>query len=138
LYIEGSPIVRDPAADCVSVLPRRPSWNQHGLYGGRRPAASESFRLRDTNCNDGFEFLNVTPPHFLKFDRENHRHSDIIAQIVKPAPDKGAGLLLLEIRQTNGASHVRTPHFFAASSPAGRGPNQYHPRATIHAGARTR
>jgi hypothetical protein len=60
--------------------------------------------------------------------RANHPHNDILAQIVKPAPETAAGFLLLEIPQSDGGPHVRTPHLPHASSPAGRRPNQYHSR----------
>jgi hypothetical protein len=61
--------------------------------------------------------------------RANHRHSEIIAEIVKPAPDPAAGFLLFEFPQSDGGPHVRTPHLPNASSPVGRRPNQYRSRA---------
>src|SRR5882757_2608586 len=74
--------------------------------------------------------------------RANHRHSEIIAEIVKPAPDPAAGFLLIEFPQSDGGPHVRTPHLPNASSPGVvvrtsivRTPFRC---ATIHAGARER
>jgi hypothetical protein len=55
--------------------------------------------------------------------RANHRHSEIIAEIVKPAPDPAAGFLLFEFPQSDGGPHVRTPHLPNASSPVGRRPS---------------
>jgi len=60
--------------------------------------------------------------------RANHRHNDIIAKIVKPAPETAAGFLFPKSPNRTAArtsGRHTSPH---ASSLARRRPNHYHPR----------